>query len=122
MRLIEVERHLCNKHVRILKGLVQILIGLISSRKWHLGVLLIDLLEGSCVLVDSGTLTALDHAEVLGMLAPTVCCSLWLGLGCFSTVDLCFFLLVLNSSTVNDLIVCHQGVVLLLYNRRVVQI
>ena len=74
------------------------------------------------MLVDSGTLTALDHAEVLGMLASTVCCSLRLGLGCLPAVDLCFFLLALNSSTVNHLIVCHQGVVLLLYNCRVVQI
>ena len=74
------------------------------------------------MLVDSSPLTALDHTEILGMFAPTVCSSLRLGLSCFPAVYLCFLLLVLTSSTVDHLIVRHQGVVLLLYNCRVVQI
>ena len=98
------------------------MVGLVSSRKWHSGVLLVDLLKSSCMLVDTGALTALHHAEVLGMLASTVCCRLRLRLGCLPTMDLSFFLLSLNACTVNNLVIRHQGVELLLYNCGVVQI
>ena len=119
--IVEIDRHLGSHHLLIhLERLVQILISLISSRKGHCCILLVDLLEGSCMLVYTRSLAALDHAEVLGMLASTMSCGLGLRLSCFS-MDLSLFLF-LNTGTVDDLVVCHQGVILLLDDCWVVHI
>ena len=102
--------------------LIQILIGLVSAGERHRLLLLVDLLQCSCMLIYSSSLATLYHAEILGVLASPICCSFGLWLSSFSRICLAVFGLVLNTTSIDHLVVSHQCVELLLHNSRVVQI
>ena len=102
--------------------LIQILVGLISAGERHRRLLLIDLLQRSCMLIYSSSLATLYHTEIFCVLASPICCSFWLWLSSFSRICLAVFWLVLNTTSIDHLIVSHQGVELLLDDSRIVQI